>query len=319
LATFSWALLGYNLLVILWGAFVRATGSGAGCGAHWPLCNGEVIPRAPALETMIEFAHRVSSGLVIPLVLVLVVWVFRSTPRGSLLRKSASLVVFFTLTEALVGAGLVLFEMVAHNTSIARAYWMIAHLINTFLLLAMLTASSIWATVGVPERLHWDRKIGPLVLLGFLAMLVLGASGAVTALGDTLFPVNSFQEGLQREFSATAHAFERLRVWHPLIAVLVGSILAGIGAWLRARSRDPRLHTISYVLIGTFLVQLVLGAINVILLAPVWMQLVHLAVADLIWMSLVTLGLLVFGSQPLVAHADQPVQNRVGEASGQVG
>ncbi|MCB0131087.1 MAG: COX15/CtaA family protein, partial [Caldilineaceae bacterium] len=133
---FAWAVLAYNIVVILWGAFVRATGSGAGCGSHWPLCNGEILPRATEVETLIEFSHRITSGIALIAVVVLLIWALRSYPRGHRVRRGAQASMFFMFTEALVGAGLVLFEYVAHNVSIARAYWMAGHLMNTFLLLA---------------------------------------------------------------------------------------------------------------------------------------------------------------------------------------
>ncbi|HVR96418.1 MAG TPA: COX15/CtaA family protein, partial [Thermoanaerobaculia bacterium] len=138
-ARYAWATLAYNVAVILWGAAVRATGSGAGCGSHWPLCNGEVLPRSPGVQTIIEFSHRVTSGLALLLVVGLVVFAFRARPRGDAARGAAVLSLLFILSEAAVGAGLVLFEMVAHNQSMARALWMAAHLINTFFLLGVLT------------------------------------------------------------------------------------------------------------------------------------------------------------------------------------
>ena len=117
---YAWAVLAYNLIVIMWGAFVRATGSGAGCGSHWPLCNGVVIPRAPTTETMIEFSHRISSGLALVSVVVLLIWAYRSYPSGGSVRRGAAWSMFFMVLEALVGAGLVLFEYVAANVSVAR-------------------------------------------------------------------------------------------------------------------------------------------------------------------------------------------------------
>ncbi|MFN8454080.1 MAG: COX15/CtaA family protein [Anaerolineae bacterium] len=72
-AKYVWTVLAYNLAVILWGAFVRASGSGAGCGSHWPLCNGEVIPRTPQMETLVEFTHRLTSGLALLLVIGLTI------------------------------------------------------------------------------------------------------------------------------------------------------------------------------------------------------------------------------------------------------
>ena len=137
-ARYAWFVLGYNLLVIVWGAYVRASGSGAGCGNHWPLCKGEVIPRAAALETLVEVTHRLTSGLALIFVIGLVFWAFRRFPRGHHVRRASIVSLIFILTEALIGAGLVLFEYVAANASHARAFWMSGHLINTFLLLGSL-------------------------------------------------------------------------------------------------------------------------------------------------------------------------------------
>src|SRR6188472_342187 len=109
LARFAWAVLAYNVAVIVWGAYVRATGSGAGCGAHWPLCNGTVILRAPAVETLIEFSHRATSGLSLILVVVLFFWARRVAAAGHPVRLGATLSLAFMLSEAALGAGLVLF------------------------------------------------------------------------------------------------------------------------------------------------------------------------------------------------------------------
>ena len=135
-AGFAWALLGYDVLVVLWGAFVRATGSGAGCGRHWPMCNGEFVPRAPRLETLIELSHRVSSGAAFAFTAVLLVWALRAYPRGHRIRWGAGAAMLLMVSEAAVGAGLVLFELVAHDASMKRALSVSVHLVNTFLLLA---------------------------------------------------------------------------------------------------------------------------------------------------------------------------------------
>src|SRR5580700_9258006 len=135
----GWGVLAYNMLVVLWGAFVRATGSGAGCGDRWPLCNGTVVPRAPRIETIIEFTHRATSGIALVGVAALCLWAFRLFPRGHRARTCAVLSMVFLFTEALLGAGLVLFQYVEHNASAGRAAYLSAHLVNTEILLAMLT------------------------------------------------------------------------------------------------------------------------------------------------------------------------------------
>ncbi|MFL5356599.1 COX15/CtaA family protein [Archangium sp.] len=287
---FSWSTLVLTLAVVLWGAFVRATGSGAGCGEHWPVCNGEVVPRAPSVQTLIEYTHRLTSGLVMVLAVVLCVWGLRAHAKGHPVRKAAVLSLVFILTEAAVGAGLVLFKMVAGNESLARAWWMAAHLINTFLLVGAMTLTAWWA--GGRERLTWRRQglTGWLVVGSLVGLLVLGVSGAIAALGDTLFPASSLAHGLSQDVSPGAHLFVRLRVLHPLLAVLVGALVvfaAGMVAKLRP---SPAVKRAALQLGVLYALQLVAGLVNVLLLAPVWMQLVHLLLADLVWMTLVRLS-----------------------------
>lgn len=302
---FSWGVLAYNVLVVLFGAFVRATGSGAGCGAHWPLCNGVVIPRPERIETVIELTHRLTSGVVLILAAVLLVWAWRKYPKGSLLRISSGAVVFFTITEALVGASLVLFGWVENDDSVARAISMMVHLVNTFLLLGAITFTAWWATTGEPKRLSWRGVNGPLLAAGAAAILLLGASGAVTALGDTLFPASSLAEGIRQEFSSTAHYLVRMRVYHPAIAVSVGIYLLLATVWVRRKIAEPHLERITTLLFGLYGTQMVAGVINVALLAPIWMQIVHLLISTLIWITFILMFSVVTGgveAAPRLGH-----------------
>ena len=300
----AWGTLAVNLVVILWGAFVRATGSGAGCGNHWPLCNGEIVPRAPALATVIEFSHRLSSGLALLLVVGLVV-AARGLPRGALYRKAAWVTLGLMLSEALIGAGLVLLEYVADDLSLARGWWMSAHLINTFFLMAALTLSAFFAgrtdsgqTAGQRSNASAPsadstRQVG-VAILALGAVLMLGVSGAITALGDTLFPVTTLEEGRALTFSPDAHLFVRLRVWHPILACVVGVIVVLSARVLAWRATDPLASRFANFLVVTYVLQLLVGLLNVRLLAPVWIQLLHLLLADLIWILLVLLVARVF-------------------------
>ena len=172
-ATYAWGVLAVNLLVIAWGAFVRATGSGAGCGNHWPLCNGEVVPRAPQVETIIEFSHRLTSGAALISVLLMLIWAFRAYPKGDPVRAGAVLSMVLMLIEALIGAGLVLFEYVAANVSIGRVYWIAGHLINTFLLLAAVTLTAWWASGGSRLRVRGQGVTAWALGVALLGMLVL--------------------------------------------------------------------------------------------------------------------------------------------------
>lgn len=286
----AWSTLLYDLAVILWGAFVRATGSGAGCGSHWPDCNGELIPRSPSVETMIEFTHRATSGLALLLTVALFIASFKAAERGSWVRRGAALSLFFMLTEAAVGAGLVLFEYVAQDERLGRGLFMAVHLINTYLLLAANVLTVAWASGLQGPRLKGQRGVVGMVLVSAAAMLLLGVSGAIAALGNTLFPVTSLSEGLAQDFSPTAHLFVRLRLWHPFIAVLTGFGVMIVAASVSSRRPTPVVRAAALSLVIVYGVQLVAGAVNLVLHAPVWLQIVHLLLADMAWAALLVLG-----------------------------
>jgi heme A synthase len=290
-ARYAWFVLAYNLFVILWGAFVRASGSGAGCGSHWPLCNGVVVPRVPQLETIIEFAHRMTSGLSLVLVVVLVIWGFRAFANKHPVRKAVVAVFIFEMVEVLVGAGLVLLGLVAHNDSLARAIIMPIHLANTFLLLGSTALAAWWASGHAPIRLRGQGILGVGWLVGLAGVMFIGMSGAVTALGDTLFPSGSLIEGLQQDISPTVHVLVRLRVWHPVIAVAIALyVVAYLAPALAARRPGGETKRLARIVIGLVAIQLAAGFVNVILLAPIWMQIIHLALAAAVWVALVLLG-----------------------------
>jgi len=276
--------LAYNMLVVLWGAFVRATGSGAGCGDRWPLCNGVMVPRAPRIETVIEFTHRATSALALVSVAALCLWAFRLFPRGHRARTWAALSVVFLFAEALLGAGLVLFQYVEHNASAGRAAYLSAHLVNTQILLAMLTLTA-WFGADPVSR-PW-RGAPKLVAAALPVALVVAVSGAIAALGDTLFPAASVASGMRQEFSQTASVLQRLRVVHPVLAVAGGAMLLAAAA-TAMRSGRSRMGTI---VVGLVFLQLAAGALNIALLAPVWMQILHLLLADLLWVALVVMTL----------------------------
>jgi heme A synthase len=297
---YAWAVLGFNLLVILWGAYVRASGSGAGCGSHWPLCNGEVMPRTRGAETLIELTHRTTSGVALLLVLGLLIWAFRSYPAKHPARLGAVLSLIFIIIEALIGAGLVLFGFVADNDSIGRAVYLSVHLVNTFLLLAVLALTAWWATNPAAIRLRGQGGLGLILVAGLLVTLVLGVSGAVTALGDTLFPAGTLAAGLRDDLSPTAHILVRLRVLHPLIAVLTGILLIAAARLAALRRLVPRTKRLAWTLAGLVLLELCAGLINLLLLAPIPMQIFHLLLADLLWTALVLLAADALGA-PITA------------------
>jgi heme A synthase len=289
-APYAWGVVAFSLAVILWGAFVRASGSGAGCGSHWPLCNGTVLQRDPAIETIIELGHRTTSFVALLLVVGLVVLARREFPAGHIVRRAAWTSLVFMVTEALVGAGIVLLRLVADNDSLARAVYLGVHLVNTFLLLAAMTLTAWWGSARpAPVRpVEW-RRLAPLLAV-LAGLLLVGVSGAITALGDTLFPAGSLAEGLQQDASPTAHILLRLRVFHPILAVLVGGTLLALAVRTIARGASPATSLVGRLAAAAVLVQVTVGVLNLLLLAPIWMQLVHLFLADLVWLSAVLLA-----------------------------
>jgi len=278
-ARFAWGMLAYNIAVVLWGAYVRATGSGAGCGNHWPLCDGTVMLVSPNAHKMIEFTHRAMTGLDTPLVVLLVVWAFRAFPRQHPVRLAAAISGVFLVTEALIGALLVKIQHVAQN---ADAYTESAHLVNTLSLLACFALTAWFASGHPAPKLRGKAAWMAAVSLG--AVMLLSLTGVIAALGDTLFPAPTLAAGLAQDFNPSSSLLLRLRGLHPLIA-------AAVGAWLTmyavGRLRIAKAAALQVVVLVWL--QLMAGLVNFLLQAPVWMQIVHLLIADLLWISLVLL------------------------------
>ncbi|MGB7877064.1 MAG: COX15/CtaA family protein [Anaerolineales bacterium] len=283
-APFTWGVLGWILIVILWGAFVRASGSGAGCGQHWPLCNGQVIPQAPDIAMSIEFTHRLLSGGALLLIATMVIWGFRISNKEHPVRMGLIAAGILIVTEALLGAGLVLFELVEENSSVARAFAVALHLANTFLLVGSLALTAYWAAGGPAIQLKGQGWKAWLLGGGLLGMLIIGMSGAVTALGDTLFPVGSLAEGVTADMDPNAHFLVRLRVYHPIIAVMIAIYSLYLVRMLFNQNNGmARKFLAALVILG--IVQLVIGLTNLLLLVPIPIQLLHLLSADLVWIT----------------------------------
>ena len=298
---FAWGVVGYNVLVVLWGALVRATGSGAGCGNHWPLCNGVVIPVSPTLHTVIEFTHRqMVTGSVLAMV-ALVAWTWRATVKGWAARVFAVVAAVLLVNEAFLGALLVKLGYVTGNQSVGRVVVLAVHLSNTLLLLAALTMTAVMLGAGQLWRdLRWRGRDAALAGLGLAATLLVGVSGSLAALGDTLFPATSLRAAFAQDLDANSPWLLRLRGIHPASAVVAAAFVI----WLVLRARRERRSTHMALLLGLLGLQFVLGLMDVALLAPTWMQIIHLLGADLYWVALVAmtaqlvLGIPINGVEP---------------------
>jgi len=291
LRRFAWAVLVYFIGVILWGGLVRATGSGAGCGDHWPLCNGTVIQHSAHVDTMIEFTHRITSGLSFFFVVALLWWTFAGTVRAHLARAAALAAVVFTIIEAALGAFLVKLGLTAQSRSPLRAPYLALHLTNTLLLLATLTLTAhlLGRRRGyLRGRIHIAAPF--LSIASVVVVLAVGVTGSLTALGDTLFPPSSLGKAFAQDFSSAGGWLARWRWTHPTVAFAAGFFLV----WLLVRAAQRHTYWdnrgLSALVLLLLICQYALGVLDVVLLAPVWLQIVHLLGADVLWAAIVVLA-----------------------------
>ena len=318
-AKYAWFALGYNVLVIVWGVFLRASKSGDGCGEHWLTCNGELIPSAPQFKTVIEFSHRMTTAVDGIVMLILLAWAVKIffAKRNAQTRQvlyAAAGSMFFVITEAAVGAGLVLTGNTAEAVTDVRPLWAMGHLINTFILLTFLTLTAWLAAKrdlgGRPEKHSFsarregegdsfsdpagsreiDWKVILLIAVGVLALLFVGLSGSLAALSSMLFPSETLAEGIAKDFSETSNMILRLRLSHPILSILTAVYLIFLAGWLKAKSGgDGRVtwwsNAVSLLVIG----QVIFGGATLLTLGPIVMQLGHLLLADLVWIGFVLL------------------------------
>ena len=288
--------LAYNILVILWGAVVRATGSGAGCGSHWPKCDGAVVPAFQSLAQKIEYSHRLTSGLCLVFVGALAIVSFRESrtwepaPR-SFLRRASLWSLGFVLMEALIGAAIVLLDLVAHNVSLRRAVSGGFHLVNTFFLVGALTCVVFASRPGAITARGAVQKVRPgmLVLVAALLLWPIGSSGAVAALGDTLFPAKTLAEGFAADLSPTANVLLKLRSLHPFFAILCGFGIFVLGRIVK-RSPIPSVSRAGWLVQGFVLLQWGVGLLSLFMLAPLFMQILHLVLADALVCAVTWMG-----------------------------
>jgi cytochrome c oxidase assembly protein subunit 15 len=280
----------FNLAVILWGAYVRASGSGAGCGSHWPLCNGEILPRAERIQTAIEFTHRLSSGICLILAVAVAVWGWKRFPAKHPARRASIAVFAFTISEALIGAMLVLLGHVAQNQSAGRALSISMHLANTLILLASLVLTIRWSQEKHRPSFPIPKESRLPLWLALGSTIALGITGALTALGDTLFKSATLVAGMREDFEQHSHFLVKLRVIHPALALAVAIILLVFSDHVQRKTKTPEGKRAARLLQLFVFIQLVIGAANLGLMAPTTLQLVHLFVADTVWITAVWAG-----------------------------
>jgi heme a synthase len=304
-APFALALLIFNIPVILWGAYVRISFSGDGCGAHWPFCNGYVIPQNMAKPMAIEFLHRVMTGADSVGAILLCVWAFYAFGKGHAVRRYASWSLFFLFVEALLGAGLVLFRKVAHDQSAGRVVYLSAHLTNTMLLLGAL-AMTAWLARHQVVRMKWVH-ISKISWYALAVTILVSITGTIAALGDMLFPATSLAAGWQQDFAANSHFLLRLRLFHPAIALCGAAFILWTSIAALRRGEHTAARKAGVRVLTLLLIQIAAGTLNIALLAPVWTQLLHLLIADLLWIAMVAMVLELAEIRPPFSQSDSQV------------
>jgi cytochrome c oxidase assembly protein subunit 15 len=247
-----------------------------------------VVQTHPGLATLIELAHRMTSGITVIAILLLLVWIFRSTVAGHLARITVIAATLLIFNEALLGALLVLLRLTADNRSPARAVYLSLHLANTLLLLGALALCAHFLSGG---EAFYRRSVRftklPQAITGLSAILLVGMSGTLAALSDTLFPATSVRAALAQDFSSGSTWLQQLRFLHPVTAVIAGLFIC----WLLLRSVPrPGERKLALGVLSLLALQCVLGIADVALLAPLWLQITHLLVADVLWIALVVLA-----------------------------
>ncbi len=291
------------MAVILWGTVVRATGSGAGCGDSWPKCGQQFIPPNPTVETLIEFTHRTSSflaGLGVAALFFLSFWAW---PKRHLVRRAATASAVLIVIEASLGASLVIFGWVKDDISVGRMFVVPLHLANTFMLLGALAVTAWWGSGFALPVLAGRTKSIRLLGVGLVTLLVVGATGTLNALADAVFPANSVAEGIAEEFGSTAPMLLRLRIFHPIVAIAGGLLVAWIAAKIgrRASKQTQRLGAaVSVVVLSQFFI----GIANIFFLTPLSIQIVHLLVADVLWLAFVLFAVSWLGDPVSVKAKD---------------
>jgi cytochrome c oxidase assembly protein subunit 15 len=278
----SWALIAYTVLIIAWGAWVRISGSGDGCGAHWPLCHGEAIPSAANVKTWTEVSHRYSTALFGLFVIAQLIAIRRLMPRSNPARYWIWWTVFFTATEALIGRMLVTHGLVDESRDLSRLVVMPLHLVNTSLLLfsEVMTAESI--VFGLRHSSVLTTRQRRWIAMGIVFAVLLLTSGAIAALGSHLMPASSLQQGLAHDLHSDSHIAVRLRLLHPLLGLAIPLISWFIFSY-RATEAPPQHLSSMYCQLGiSVLVMVLIGILTLSLLAPTWLKLLHLTMANLL-------------------------------------
>ena len=300
--TLTWAVLAFLVLLVLNGDIVQATGSGAGCGETWPRCDGSMLPGLGDWETRIEFSHRIMTLLLSFGFVALAIGALRWYPKGHTVRRAVAWATVLLFIEIVLGALLVVFGWVEHDASIGRVIVDGIHLVNTFLLVGATALVAWFASGGRPFKIDLKRgRSDQLAVTGFVVILLIGISGAINSLADTLY----FDDAVIVEETPIANILVNIRGIHPALAIGGGIAVFLIVRYL-AQGAMGLSHKLALVVQGTVWAQFVVGMLNIVLLTPMESQVVHLLLADVLWITYLFFVAELLAEPAAVGSVDRP-------------
>jgi heme A synthase len=287
-------------LLIVWGGIVRVTGSGNGCGTtdQWPLCHGSLLP-AWQINTLIEFTHRWIASICTLLVIVLTActWIWYRHQRRVKIGTTIAAALF--VVQIALGALAVEYNLPGGVVMI--------HLANALLLFAVLIYVAVVAvTVGTARQMP-KLASGALasvkkpVIIAVVATYLVAMSGAFVVETTSGAGCNSWPL-CGSGFSLPTGQAATINVAHRVVALVVVLLLGGLMAMILRRRRGERAVRIGVMSVNLLLVlQVAAGALVVELGLPAWVRGLHLALASLLWGTVVVVA--VYATQDARAAA----------------
>jgi cytochrome c oxidase assembly protein subunit 15 len=238
-------------------------------------------------KTLTEYLHRLTSGFYGIFVLSLWLWNFKLFPKKTAARQASTAVLVLMILEALLGAALVLKGLVGENATIFRLVVMTCHQMNSLLLTGSTVVLALVSRPQLePETLHiqWRNLFSNAKF--WMTFMVIPATGAWAALANTLFPSQNLQEGILKDLTPDVPWILRLRIVHPVLALTIGFYLV-FRFYKKSFDSEGDVSNANLILAGVLSVALIFGMLTLLALSPVWMKLVHLTLAQVVWISIV--------------------------------
>ena len=276
---------------LVFGAIVRISGSGMGCGDHWPRCYGYWFPPLSRPDLIIEVSHRyLASLLLLSLVALLAAaWRRRDQPGvggpGGVLR-GAALAVALGLSAALLGA----MTVKLGNAPLATlAHWTVAMSLVASVVATVIRAGGLGGTSardgGVSMRTKRAAFAGAALALVAVVMGGLTAKYPGAAVACPSFPLCGTNPDVQ---GAAVH----VQLTHRIIAVLLVLHLFGVVMALRKRQESPLLRRVAMIAFSLGILQLLVAGAMIGMRLPPALRSLHEATGVSIWIATFALAYL---------------------------